>query len=268
VIHRVASPGDPRLEPYRHVGNPGWLRGHGLFVAEGRLVVERLLEADRFEVHSILVSRAAHAAMQQPLSSAATDVYICDDAALASITGFNFHRGCLAIAARPAPLRAEALLGATHLLALEGVGNPDNVGGLFRTGSAFGVDGVLLGPSSGDPLYRKAIRTSMAATLRVRFAHADPWPAGLQPFRDAGFRIVALTPHPSAETLETHARALALDPAPRLILLVGSEGAGLQEPALQFADARVRIPIDPSVDSLNVVVAAGIALERLRPPQG
>jgi tRNA G18 (ribose-2'-O)-methylase SpoU len=119
---------------------------------------------------------------------------------------------------------------------------------------------VLLDPSSGDPLYRKAIRTSMAATLRVPFARVDRWPSGLDALRAAGFRIVALTPSADAIAIDE----VATEAEGRLILLLGSEGAGLGEAALRYADVKVRIPVDVRADSLNVVVAAAIALHALR----
>ena len=261
MIERVESPADRRLDPYRQVGDPAWIRAHNLFVAEGRLVVERLLALGRFSIHSILVNRAAHDAMREPLSSSATTVFVCEDTDLREITGYNFHRGCLALVERPAAAGGTSLLASRRLLALEGVGNPDNVGGLFRTAAAFGVDGVLLDGTSGDPLYRKAIRTSMGATLRVPFARADDWLGTLRRFRDAGFRLVALTPSAQAEPLGDF--AAAADPAARLLVLVGAEGPGLGDATLALADVHVRIPIDRAVDSLNVVVAAGIALHAL-----
>jgi tRNA G18 (ribose-2'-O)-methylase SpoU len=147
-------------------------------------------------------------------------------------------------------------------VALEGVGNPDNIGGLFRVAAAFDAGGVLLDRTSGDPLYRKAIRTSMAATLRVAFARVDPWGAALDVLRRQGFHLVALTPDASATPLSTYAATM---PAGwRLVLMLGGEGPGLTAGSLRAADVRVRIPISAEVDSLNVVVAAGIALAVLR----
>ena len=232
-------------------------------MAEGRLVVARLLALDRYDVCSILVNPAAHAAMQDALASAPADVYVCGDDLLRRVTGFNFHRGCLALARRPAALPAAHLHGGATLLALEGVGNPDNVGGLFRTAAAFGVDGLLLNGSSGDPFYRKAIRTSMGATLRLPFAREEDWPAALATLQRAGFALLALTPHAGAPPLEDVARTLAAEA--KLIIAVGSEGDGLAPDTLRRADARVRIRIREDVDSLNVTVAAGAALERLGP---
>jgi tRNA G18 (ribose-2'-O)-methylase SpoU len=261
VIEPVESADDPRLDPFRHVADPVWIRDRDLFVAEGRLVVERLITLGRFDVHAILVNRAALAALEDTLASAGAAVLVCDDPTLQSITGYNFHRGCLALAARPPERPPRALFECRRVLALEGVGNPDNVGGLFRTAAALGADGVLLNRTSGDPLYRKAIRTSMGAALRLAFARALDWRAALAEFRAQGFKILALTP-------STDAVDLAAVPVPgpddRVIVMVGAEGPGLDPESLADADIRIRIPIDSEIDSLNVVVAAGIALERLR----
>jgi tRNA G18 (ribose-2'-O)-methylase SpoU len=277
MIHRAVSPGDPRLEPFRHVGDHGWLAGRNLFVAEGRLVVGRLLDppADReraggghgpgdpgrFGIASVLVTAPALAALEGPLAGLDADVFVCDAATLAAVTGFSFHQGCLALARRPTPTSPGSLHGASTLLALEAVGNPDNIGGLFRTAAAFGAGGLLLDGTCGDPFYRKAIRTSMGAVLRLPFARLPDWPAGLEPFRARGFRLVALTPDPAAEPVRQFAAGLPADA--RVILLVGAEGSGLSRVVLSHADARVRIPIDAAVDSLNVTVAAAVALERL-----
>ena len=260
MIASIDSPGDPRLEPYRRVGDHEWLRTRGLFVAEGRLVVRRLIDARRFRIASVLVTPAARAALGPSLDRPAFDVWVADRSTLETITGFNFHRGCLALAERPQPSSCRDLERGTLLLALEGIGNPDNVGGLFRVALALGGAGILIGPGTGDPFYRKAVRTSMAAVLQVPWAHADEWPAALEALRSAGFRLAALTPHPSAMPLDTFAARRH----PRIVLLLGAEGSGLSETTLARSDDRVRIPVAPEVDSLNVTVAAGIALYAVR----
>jgi len=254
---------DPRLAPYRAVADARALERDGLFVAEGRLVVERLLEDGRFEVHSVAVTASAAEALAGLLEPRRElPVYICEPATLRAITGFDFHRGCLALARRPP---AHPALGdfasATRVLALEGIADPDNIGGLFRTALALGVDGVVLEATTGDPLYRKAIRTSMAATLRVPFARVESWSDGLAALRAAGLSIVALTPHPEAVALEDY----AAHRAERLVVLAGSEGHGLTHDSLRMADVQVRIPVDPRADSLNVVTATAIALYALTP---
>ena len=248
------------LAPYRDVGDPAALERKGLFVAEGRLTVERLLDERRFEIESVAVTLAAAQGLEAVLKRHPdVPVHVCEPAELEAITGFDFHRGCLALARRPAALPLDSFAGASSLIALEGVGNPDNVGGLFRVALALGAEGVILDRTSADPLYRKAIRTSMAASLRVPFTRVEPWPSGLDELKALGFRVLALTPDPAAISIDEY----VVEPAGRLILLLGSEGAGLPPESMRYADVRLRIPIDPRADSLNVVVAAGIALSRL-----
>jgi tRNA G18 (ribose-2'-O)-methylase SpoU len=251
----------PLPSEYSLVGDPPALERAGLFVAEGRIVVERLLNDCRFRVQSIAVTPPAAAALESVLDqmSVRPPIHVCDSRELRSTTGFDFHRGCLALAHRDSCVTPiEELANAERLLAIEGVSNPDNIGGLFRTAFAFGVDGVLLDSAAGDPLYRKAIRTSMAATLRVPFTRPPDWRGTLDVLRDRGFRIVALTPRHDAAPLE------AYDPkGSRLVIAVGSEGYGLADSSLRAADVRLRIPIDRRADSLNVVVAAAIVLQRL-----
>jgi tRNA G18 (ribose-2'-O)-methylase SpoU len=215
-----------------------------------------------------LLSEAAWRAIEPALTALAPGlpVYVCAAGDFVGITGYDVHRGCLALAARPAASSLDTLLDqARTVVVLDGVTNADNVGGVFRNAAAFDVDAVLLDASSCDPLYRKAIRTSMAATLRVPFARlADQlsgWMPALAGLKDRGFTIVALTPAASARDLHEFAACARPD---KLALLLGSEGPGLSAASEAIADHRVRIPIRPAVDSLNLAVAAGIALYRLR----
>ncbi|HJR59237.1 MAG TPA: RNA methyltransferase [Vicinamibacterales bacterium] len=261
MIVPVAGHGDPGIADYAHVGDHAWLHAHGLFVAEGRLVVRRLLAAGRFPLQSILLTPAALRDFGAAIDTDAP-VYLAGPDILNQVTGIDFHRGCLALARRPAEdddAVAGRFAGAKLLLAIEGVGNPDNVGGLFRVAWAFGAAGLLLDPATGDPFYRKAVRTSMGAVLQLPFARVRPWPSALEAFKAIGFRIVALTPAADAVSLD----GFAGEGHGPLVVLVGAEGRGLSEAALRAADIRVRIPIAPDVDSLNVTVAAGIALSRL-----
>jgi tRNA G18 (ribose-2'-O)-methylase SpoU len=266
-VVRLSGPGDARVTAYRSVSDAELVRQRGLVVAEGRLVVERLIAERRYAIQSVLVSEAARRALDPVLAALEPDVpvYVCERPDFSGITGYDVHRGCLALAKRPTPPSLDAILSRAQLIvALEGVSNADNVGGVFRNAAAFGADAVLLDPASCDPLYRKAIRTSMAATLRVPFARlaerAGEWPAALADLRARGFTLVALTPAESAWDLDDFARL----PHPgRLALLLGSEGPGLSGAASAAADYHVRIPVSPHVDSLNLAVAAGIALYRL-----
>ncbi len=265
MIHRIAGVGDPRVAEYRHAADPAWLRSHGLFIAESRLVVRRLLApSSRFTPRSILATPAAIDSLQDKCDglTGRCDVFVCEQEELDAIGGHHFHRGCLALAARGGEaFSPDAFAAARLLVALEGIGNPDNIGGIFRSAAAFRAGGVLLDPSSADPLYRKAIRTSMGAVLRVPFARLGQWPPALDALRRRGFGIVALTPAAGAQPIDDFARTRReADP---LILLAGAEGGGLSEEALGYADVTVMIPIDPDVDSLNVTVAVSIALHVL-----
>lgn len=265
ALERIDRAADPRVEAYRSLREADLLRTRGVFVAEGRFVVRRVLADERFRVESLLVNEAALRDLAEPISRLDADVpvYVCPTGAFLGLTGFDLHRGCLALVRSPPPQAADAVIDrARTLVVLEAVSNADNVGGIFRNAAAFGADGVLLGPATCDPLYRKAIRTSMGAALRVPFARcdADGWPAPLARARAAGFTIVALTPRAPSDPLEQIVPRLA---AARVALVLGSEGAGLTDAVEAMADYRVRIPVSEQVDSLNVAVAAGIALYRV-----
>lgn len=252
---------DPRLDAYRDAATPAALAARGLFVAEGRLVVQRLVESPGHHLHSLLLTETAARAMAVTLASlaAATPVYVVPQAVMNGVVGFNIHRGCLGLAQRP-PARSEAdlpLATAGAVVVAEGVNNPDNVGGLFRNAAALGAAAVLLGPGCGDPLYRKAIRTSMGAVLGLPWATASQWPGALDAVRQAGLGLVACTPDPRAPSLYEA-------PLPRrAAVLVGAEGDGLSPAALARADLAVRIPMHGAMDSLNVATAAAVVLSAL-----
>jgi tRNA G18 (ribose-2'-O)-methylase SpoU len=264
-VERIDGAEDPRVAGYHCVRDGELVRSRGLFVAEGRHIVRRVVEHGRYRVQSVLVNDAALHDLESVIASLGADVPIFVSGAreLAEIAGYDVHRGCLALVHRPPPTPVDALIeGVTRLVMLEAVSNADNVGGIFRNAAAFGAGGVLLSPTCCDALYRKAIRTSMGATLRVPFAaaDADDWPRVLTRVKAAGFTIVALTPREPSETLDAFA---ARPRALRIALIVGAEGPGLTPAVEAAADYRVRIPISDSVDSLNVAVATGIALYEL-----
>jgi tRNA G18 (ribose-2'-O)-methylase SpoU len=264
-IERIDRANDPRVAGYHAMRDGELLRSRGLFVAEGRHIFRRVVEDGRYRVQSVVVNEAARRDLDSTIARLDPDVplFVCSGDEFAAIAGYDVHRGCLALVHRPPATSVDVLLApAGMLVVLEGVTNADNVGGVFRNAAAFRAGGVLLSPTCCDPLYRKAIRTSMGATLRVPFARAgaDEWPGVLTRVRSAGFTIVALTPREPADTLGVFA---ARPRTPRIALIVGTEGAGLTEAAEAAADVRVRIPISGAVDSLNVATAAAIALYAL-----
>ena len=213
---------------------------------------------------SLLLNEAALQALENSFDTVAeeTPVYVCDSIAFASITGFNLHRGCLALAKRPAArVPADIADRSEVLLILEGVTDADNVGSAFRNAAAFGVGGVLLSPTCCDPLYRKAVRTSMGSALNVPYARIRTWPDDLEALKAKGFTLVAMTPKDGAGAGDL--ASCAREPGQKIAVLVGSEGPGLSAAAEAMADVRVRIPILPEVDSLNLATATGIALYHL-----
>lgn len=262
-IHAVSNADDQRLSDYRAVSRPSLAVERGIYVAEGRFVVERAIATQPTAVRSLLLNPAARVALEPSLSRlpVTTPVYVADAGLFEALTGFDMHRGCLAIVDRPPDLTVSEISASARLLVgLERCGNTDNMGGVFRNAAAFGVDGIVLSPGCCDPLYRKAVRTSMGAVMTVPWAQSTDWLDVLDELRDRGVVLVALTPQLSALTLDEFT---AMPRGRRLALLVGSEGEGLSVEALARANYRVRIPTTRVVDSLNLAVSTGIALSRL-----
>jgi len=246
------------------------LRDRGLFVAEGRLVVRRLLRETSFSVRSLLVTEAALRGLRDVLEAgvaASIPIYVADVERMRAVTGFNFHRGCLALAERPRERSLDAVVRAApspqRFVILERVGNADNVGAVFRNAAAFDA-AVLLGPGCCDPLYRKAIRVSMGASLTTPWTRVDPWPDRLQELRARAMRLIALTPRRDADDIAAVADRALRD---NVGLLLGCEGEGLSSEVTALADVRARIPMKSGLDSLNVATAAAIALYRLCEPR-
>jgi tRNA G18 (ribose-2'-O)-methylase SpoU len=266
----VTSLDDPRLAIYRDVRDAELRVREGLFLAEGRLNVKRLVTASRYRTHSVFVTPPGLAAIRPALEGLdeAIPVYVASRDLLYGVVGYPMHRGCIAAGERGPEPRLSGLLAARPdpLLVLEDVSNAENVGGIFRNALAFGAGGVVLTRRSVDPLYRRAIRVSMGATLRVPHARVDSAEDALEALRAAGYANVALTTASDAAPLPA---GPVLEGAPRrpVALWLGSEGEGLSAAALAGADRRVRIPMAPGADSLNVATAAGIALHHQRGAQ-
>jgi tRNA G18 (ribose-2'-O)-methylase SpoU len=261
-ITYVDTPDDDRLSDFKAVSDPELAVKRGLFVAEGRLVVRRLLTGSAFQTRAVLVTPSAMKAIEDALPAhSELPVYIVPKEVMDGVAGFNIHRGCLAAGERPP--RADwrtCVARARRVVVLERVGDADNVGAIFRSAAAFGADAVLVGPACADPLYRKAIRTSMGAALMLPFADADPWPTMLTDLTADGWAVAALTPAPDAMPLGDFSSATRPQ---RVAIVLGHEGEGLTDAAHAACEYRVRIPIRASVDSLNVATAAAIALYEL-----
>jgi tRNA G18 (ribose-2'-O)-methylase SpoU len=258
-VIEVRHPADARVDDFRALTTadrrPDRPGGKGLVIAEGVIVVRRML-ASRFPVRSIMgVPRKLAELSPETLD---VPVYAVSAEVMAEVVGFHLNRGVLAVADRPPALPVDDVVAtARTLVVLEGVGDHENLGALFRNAAAFGVDGVLLGTGCSDPLYRRSVRVSMGHVLGVPFTSLAPWPDGLKLLRDRGFRVLAMTPSESAVPL---ADAVGAD---RVAVLLGSEGPGLTAEAVAAADAAVRVPMAEGVDSLNVATAGAVAFYAL-----
>jgi tRNA G18 (ribose-2'-O)-methylase SpoU len=252
----VSDPDDPRLADFRNLTDADVRPDRrGVVIAEGANVVHRLVDSP-YPIRAVLGVANRIAALRAVLDAADVPVFQVDKWTLSAVVGFRVTRGVLASADRaPAPDLAALIAGARRIAVLEGLNDFENLGALFRNAAAFGIDAVLLDPRCADPLYRRSVRVSMGHVLRVPFAVLPgAWPDSLAVLADCP--TLALTP----------AGATALrdvDPPARWAVLLGAEGPGLSAPALDRAQLRVRIPMAPGVDSLNVATAAAVAFAHL-----
>ena len=262
----ITDAGDPRVDDFRDLNSvdrrPDLPTGKGLVIAEGVLVVQRML-ASRFAPHALLGTDRRLSELAADLTGADVPFYRASAEVMAAVVGFHLNRGVLAAARRsPELAAAEVVAGARTVAVLEGVNDHENLGSIFRNAAGLGVDAVVFGAGCADPLYRRAVRVSMGHALLVPFAHAHSWPGELKTLRDNGFRLLAMTPDPCTPSLAEVMGTLAGE---KVAVLVGAEGPGLTETAMRASDARVRIPMARGTDSLNVATAAALAFyERAR----
>lgn len=270
---RIDDPADVRLEDYRTLTDPALRKRYeterGVFIVESALAVEALATSPHAPAtRSVLVGHRKLARMAPAIETLAAHgaaVYTAPAEVLEATAGFPLHRGVVASVSRPEPIDPATLIersGCRTVLAVEGVNDHENLGALFRSAAAFGVDAVLLDPTCADPWYRRCVRVSMGHVLEVPHARAV-WPTALSGLAGDGWRVVALTP--SAATLLHEAPVPAADE--RVAVVVGAEGPGLDAATLSAPGVTpVRIAMAPGVDSLNVAMAATVALAHLRAP--
>lgn len=254
-VIRITDPADERLADYRDLTTadrrPDRPGGKGLVIAEGVVVVRRLL-ASPYPVRSLLGVERRIAELDAEVDGA-VPAYVTSAEVMAEVVGFHLNRGVLAVAGRAQPWQLDDLAGARRLVVLEGVGDHENLGAVFRNAAALGVDGVVLGPGCSDPLYRRSVRVSMGHVLAVPFTTANEWPGALEFLRGKGFQVLALTPRADAVPLNE------VRVSGQVAVLLGSEGPGLTGTAIDAADHAVRIPMAGGVDSLNVATAGAVA---------
>jgi tRNA G18 (ribose-2'-O)-methylase SpoU len=259
AIIRIERPDDPRIAAFRDVRERDLTGREGLFVAEGRVVLNVLASPESLcRPRALLLAENRVEALDAVLArlDPAAPVHVAPQAVLDAIAGFHLHRGILALGEKPAPVDAERLLAGlpadSVVMAVSGVGNHDNIGGIFRAAAAFGAGAVLLDSGCCDPFYRKAIRVSVGAVLRTPMVTGLDAMTMLDALEAAGFETLAMTPS-AGERLE------AVRPGGRRAILLGSEGPGL--PAAVIARCRpVGIRMAGGFDSLYVATAGAIAL--------
>jgi tRNA G18 (ribose-2'-O)-methylase SpoU len=252
----VSSAADPRVQDYRNIKDAGAKRA-GLFVVESERVLLRLVEST-YSLRSVLLSPTRYERIREHLPGNAS-VFVAEQEVLEAVVGFALPRGVIGLADRPAAASmASVLTNARCVVMLENVSDPENLGAVFRHVACFGSCAVVLSPHAGDPLYRKSVRASMGWSLHVpwaRFSEND-WPGALGDMRADGWNIAALTPDGDAAALWSMAATMAHP----TVFLLGSEHDGLSQAAKDSATSRIRIPMAPGVDSLNVATTAAIAL--------
>ncbi len=263
----ITDASDPRLADYVSLTDVALRRRtepeRGLYIAESQKVIRRALRAGH-RPRSYLMARRWVDDLADLVERAESDgvpVYVAAHDVIEARTGFHLHRGALASMQRPElPTVAAVIGGARRVVVIEDVVDHTNVGAIFRSAAALGADAVLVSPRCADPLYRRAIRVSMGTVFQVPWTRIDPWPAGVDELREAGFTIVAMALADESVGLEE----LASAPPERLALVVGAEGDGLSARTIAAADVTVRIPMAGGVDSLNVGAAAAVAMWALR----
>lgn len=263
---RIDDPGDLRIAAYLDIRERDLAGRQGRFIAEGKVVLDVLLSARRFSVESILVLENRLAGLSEILRKAPPDVpvYVVSSETMDRIAGFHMHRGILAVGLKGEQQESAGLLEklpATALVVvLVGIANHDNIGSIFRNAAAFGADAVLIDDTCCDPLYRKAIRVSVGAALKVPFAAFKDAGLLVETLDRQGFDQFALSPAGATDIRDaTHGR--------RLALYLGTEGEGL--PASLLARLRtVRISMRRDFDSLNVAAASAIALHHFSDHHG
>jgi tRNA G18 (ribose-2'-O)-methylase SpoU len=275
-IVEVSSADDPRLADYLRLTDTS-LRtsmeaANGLFVAEGTKVIVRAVAAG-YQMRSLLLGESRRGdlpALRSGVDPGVTaPVYVVPDEVAEKVTGFRVHRGALAAMERKElPSVAGVLHPAKRIVVLEDLVDHGNVGSIFRCAAALGVDAVVLSPRCADPLYRRSVKVSMGAVFSIPYARMTEWYDGLKGLRDAGFRVLALTPDEKAAPIGEALARVSDNSNENVALLLGTEGDGLSSRWLHEADEAVRIPMNPraraaGVDSLNVVAAAAIACHLL-----
>jgi tRNA G18 (ribose-2'-O)-methylase SpoU len=254
----IDDAGDPRLVDYRDLRDVELRKHleaeHGLFIAEGEKVVRRAVEGG-FPARSFLMAPRWLDGLEDVLRTSDAPCFVVSEKLAEEVTGFHVHRGALASLQRRAlPTVDQVLAGARTVVVVEDIVDHTNVGAIFRSAAALGIDAVLLAPRCADPLYRRSIKVAMGAVFTMPYARIEDWYDALPDVSAAGFTTVALTLADDAVDLEK-----AVGDLDKVALVLGSEGHGLSPRWEQSADRRAIIPMAAGIDSLNVAAATAVA---------
>jgi tRNA G18 (ribose-2'-O)-methylase SpoU len=276
TIHYLESAADPRVSDYtqltdvhlRKIREPA----EGMYIAESSRVLRRALAAGH-QPRSFFLAEKWLDDLQDILAAYPhVPAFIGSAALLEEITGFHLHRGAMAAMQRPAPVPLPELLvsaqeseggrarGRSRIAILENLTDHTNVGAVFRSAAAIGVDGVLVTPQCADPLYRRSIRVSMGTVFQVPWTRIESWPASLEQLKEAGYFVAGMSLGEGAITLDE----LVAQDHQSLVLVFGTEGDGLKPETERLLDARVTIPMMNGVDSLNVAASSAVAFYATR----
>jgi len=258
-VHERFDPADPRLAPLRSMTDAAHRRAtdaaYGTYVAESLPVLERAWAAGH-RVRSVLIAPRWLQQVEQ-LIPRTVDIFVGEPDLLAEVTGFDMHRGVIAVVDRPAPRALDTLLDGRPIVVLENITDQANIGAIFRNAAALGAAGVVLTPTTGDPLYRRSIRVSMGTVFQVPWARAASWRELRYTLTAAGYTTAALALDPRAVELQDYR------PEGPVALVLGAEGPGLAPEIISAAQDVVMIPMTAGVDSLNVAATSAIALWHL-----
>ena len=258
TLIEIADPADARLADYVRLRETQLRHSieavHGLFIAEGTKIIARALEAG-YLPRSLLLAPRWWVGLRELIEPLDVPVYLVNEAVAEAVTGFHVHRGALGSFHRRPPRALEELLGLSRLVLVEDIVDHTNVGAIIRCAAGLGWDGLVLSFRAADPLYRRAVKTSMGAVFQLPWARMTS-DADLDRLKGAGTALVALALTPEAVPLTDVPRLVGERP---MAIMLGTEGQGLSQRWLDAADIVATIPMSRGVDSLNVAAAAAIA---------
>ena len=265
----LGDAGDPRLDEYRALNDQAFRRRYEadrIFVAEGFVAIDRLIESGHV-IRSVLVTPSRlerFGAARTELERRGVPVLVASREVVGEVVGFDLHRGVVAVAERrPHPTVADVAADGVRLAVLEGLNDAENLGAIARAARALGIDALVVDPRCTDPYSRRSVHVSMGEILLlpVVVTTERSWPSVFEDLDRFGFESWALTPAADAASIWD------LPVPARLAIVLGAEGPGLEERTMRRATERVRIPIRPGVDSLNVGHAAAVAFAAVGRPE-